>query len=183
MIPYEPVTPTGSTPRLQRPIWAIPVLALAMAGLVRRHQITLRPCTVAFEGAPNEIVQMFEGKVLDTANIESSRPREIVARFAGQAGPFSYRTQEIVRFNDRSVTFEHLEGPFHSCLERFLVVDDGDASTVSHTGEFTMPWGLPGWLFGITVVRPLFERLITGELDRMAESFRPDRSMRVARNR
>lgn len=56
--------------------------------------------------------------LLEEAHVESSGPDEVVARFAGRAGPFSYRTLEAVRFNDQAVSFEHLEGPLRSCAER-----------------------------------------------------------------
>jgi len=65
------------------------------------------------------------------------------------------------------VAFEHLNGPFRSCFERFVVNARGEGSSICHDGTFTMRWGLAGWLFGIIVVRPAFEKLIASELDRM----------------
>lgn len=142
--------------------------------LRRLRPIDLRAHTVTFDGAPAEVRRIFERKLLDNPGLESSRPGEIVARFSGSAGPLSYRTREVVRLTDEAITFEHLEGPFHSCHERFVLRSEGATSTVCHDGTFTMRWGLAGWLFGLIVVRPLFERLIAGELDRMTGDMGPD---------
>lgn len=123
---------------------------------------------MTFHASAADVVADFKQKLLEEADVESPRPDEVVARFAGRAGPFSYRTLEAVRFNDQAVTFEHLEGPFRSCAERFVVRDGPSGSTVAHEGTFTMRGGLGGWLLGVTVVRPLFERLVADELARMA---------------
>lgn len=147
-------------------MWLVP--ALGLAALRVRPAVRLRRCEVAFHTSATDVVAGFKRKLLEEADVESSGPDEVVARFAGPAGPFSYRTREAVRFNDQSVTFEHLEGPFRSCAERFVVRDNESGSTVAHDGTFTMHGGLAGWLLGVTVIRPLFERLVADELARMA---------------
>lgn len=86
----------------------------------------------------------FKQRLLAEADVESSGPDEVVARFAGRAGPFSYRTREAVRFESQAVTFEHLEGAFRSCAERFVVRDGPSGSNVAHEGTFTMRGGLAG---------------------------------------
>lgn len=61
-----------------------------------------------------------------------------VARFEGRAGFFRYETVEFIRFSDQGVTFEHLRGPFRSCIEwfSFLPLADG-AYALEHRG--TLP--------------------------------------------
>lgn len=143
------------------PGWWVAALCLAALGV--RPSVALRRFEVTFDCSPAEAVEAFERKLLETA-VESSRPGEVVARFEGRAGPFSYRTREVVRFTDRAVAFEHLQGPFRSCAERFVIASNGSSTTVAHEGTFTMHGGLLGWLLGIAVVRPFFERVVADEL-------------------
>jgi hypothetical protein len=123
---------------------------------------------MTFHETATDVVARFRRKILEQPDVESLGPDEVVARFAGRAGPFSYRTREAVRFNGHAVTFEHLDGPFQSCAERFIVRDSAGGATVAHEGTFTMRGGLAGWVLGVVVIRPLFERLVADELTRMA---------------
>ncbi|MCA1692915.1 MAG: hypothetical protein ABR540_22520 [Acidimicrobiales bacterium] len=129
---------------------------------------SLRRCEVSIDCSPAEAFEAFDRKLSETAAVESSRPGEVVAQFEGHAGPFSNRTRELVRFTDSAVTFEHIEGPFRSCAERFVIGSNGSSTTVAHEGTFTMRGGLAGWLLGMIVVRPFFERLVADELVMMA---------------
>ncbi len=85
----------------------------------------------------------------------------VVAQFEGRAGIFRYETVELIRFSDQEVTFEHLRGPFRSCIERFEFVPQADGAYVlEHQGTFVMGGGSLGWLFGILVIRGVFDRLV-----------------------
>lgn len=81
----------------------------------------------------------------------------LVARFGGNAGPFGFRTVELITFAVSEVTFEHLGGTFQACWERFAVepADQGRAR-LAHEGWFVMRGGLWGWLLGLMAVRRLF---------------------------
>jgi hypothetical protein len=84
-----------------------------------------------------------------------------VAQFEGGAGIFRYETVELIRFSDQGVTFEHLRGPFQSCVERFEFVPLADGGyAFEHQGTFVMRGGWLGWLFGILVIRGVFDRLV-----------------------
>jgi hypothetical protein len=88
-----------------------------------------------------------------------------VARFEGRAGIFRYETVELIRFSDQGVTFEHLRGPFRSCIERFEFVPLADgAHALEHRGTFVMRGGLLGWLFGVLVIRGAFDRLVASHM-------------------
>jgi len=163
----------SARPRARRR-WRSPPLApmtaaLTAAALLRLSpSVRLRRAEVSFPYGAEELISRLEAKLIDDGEIESSSHGEYVARFAGRAGPFSYRTRERVRFRDRTISFEHLEGPFRSCTEYFVVHGENGTSLVAHDGAFTMGGGLPGWLFGAAVVRPIFERVVVRELARMA---------------
>jgi hypothetical protein len=88
-----------------------------------------------------------------------------VARFEDRAGIFRYETVELIRFSDQGVTFEHLRGPFRSCIERFefVLLVDG-AYAFEHRGTFVMRGGLLGWLFGVLVIRGVFDRLVASHM-------------------
>jgi hypothetical protein len=158
------------SPRRRRTI-AVVALAAAVASARRSPPIRLRPVELAFPTAPADVVARFERKLLDSGKVERSLPGEYIGRFSGQAGPFSYDTRELVRVEGTTITFDHLEGPFRTCVERFGVRPDHGASkrsVVTHEGTFTMRGGLAGWLLGISVVRGLFERLVEREMHAMA---------------
>ena len=159
--------------RLSMHIGSLPgwwIVALGVAALGLRPPVSLRRCEVSIDCSAAEAFEAFERKLSETAAVESSCPGEVVAQFEGHAGPFSYRTREVVRFTDSAVTFEHIEGPFRSCAERFVIASNGSSATVAHEGTFTMRGGLAGWLLGMIAVRPFFERLVADELAVMASS-------------
>jgi hypothetical protein len=88
-----------------------------------------------------------------------------VARFDGRAGIFRYDTVELIHFSDQGVTFEHLRGPFLSCIERFEFVPLADhAYVLEHRGTFVMRGGLLGWLFGVLAIRGVFDRLVASHM-------------------
>src|SRR2546425_9788761 len=65
----------------------------------------------------------------------------------------------VLILSDQGVTFEHLRGPFQSCVERFEFVPLADgAYEFEHQGTFVMRGGSLGWLFGILVIRGVFDR-------------------------
>jgi hypothetical protein len=82
--PGRPAGPPGRRRRWRR--YALPILTSAALGV--RVPIALDPYVVASERGPLEVVGTFERKLLDSADVESARAGEIVARFTGRAGPF-----------------------------------------------------------------------------------------------
>ena len=153
-----------------------------VAALWIRPAVALRPHTVRTGDAPCTVRERFRRQLEVHGDIVATDGQRIVARFAGEAGMFRYHTVELVSFLPDAVTFEHLRGPFNECRERFHVTPRaGGGSVVTHDRTFTMRLGLLGWLLGVTVVRPTFERHVAAH---MAQHLSTDgRMIRRARRR
>jgi hypothetical protein len=146
------------------------VLVVAAAAASRiRPTITLRRDEVRSAAAADEVVDRLRTRMLGDGDVVAADGEGAVVRFPGRAGPFRYRTVEVVRFSDSRVTFQHLEGPFHRCRETIDVEPDGGGATIAHEGELAMRGGLIGWLFGLALVRPLFERHVADHLRALAD--------------
>jgi hypothetical protein len=133
-------------------------LAAAVRSAVCHPAVRLHPFSIVAEEMPEEVVKRFREQLSAGAEVVAAGDDRIVARFAGMAGMFRYRTVEVVSFDRGGIAFEHLRGPFRDCHERFNV-EPGErgGSVVTHEGTLTMRWGLLGWLLGATVVRRTFE--------------------------
>jgi hypothetical protein len=114
---------------------------------------------VRLEQTPVQLQAQMRGGLASRLLVQDANAA--VARFEGRAGFFRYETVELIRFSDQGVTFEHLRGPFRSCIERFNFVPLADgAYAFEHRGTFVMRGGLLGWLFGVLVIRGVFDRLV-----------------------
>jgi hypothetical protein len=137
--------------------------ALAVARRVLGPPIALPVRRVPLARTPEDTMARLRGTLASHALVQDADAA--VARFAGRAGIFRYATVELVRFSAREVTFEHLHGPFRTCVERFAFVPLADGGhTVEHQGTFVMRGGLLGWLFGVLVVRGVFDRLVAAHM-------------------
>ncbi|MHB1784991.1 MAG: hypothetical protein ACYCS7_02430 [Acidimicrobiales bacterium] len=151
------------------------VRVLALAGTVgttvRHPPVRLHPSSIRIGETPEEVVRRFREQLEIGGEVVAAGDGHIVARFVGRAGIFRYRTVELVSFGPDGVAFEHLQGPFRDCHERFRAEPvEGGGSVVTHEGSFTMRWGLLGWLLGATIVRGTFEDHVAAH---MAESLAP----------
>ncbi len=71
------------------------------------------------------------------------------------------------------MTFEHLRGPFQSCVERFEFVPLADGGyALEHQGTFVMRGGWLGWLFGILVIRRVFDHLVATHMQKASGEHR-----------
>ncbi|MFI5266257.1 MAG: hypothetical protein ACHQ7M_02665 [Chloroflexota bacterium] len=114
--------------------------------------------SVILQGAPDAVMRRIRS-TFESGNVLVRQPDRLVARFGGKAGRFAFKTVELITFDEREVTFEHLGGTFLGCRERFVVTPRGERQTeLSHEGWFKLRGGLAGWLLGVTVVRRLFVR-------------------------
>ena len=140
---------------------------LAVGWLLARRlhpDIPLGPHDVVVPGPPDEVRRRIEAKHR-SGDVVIAGENAIVARFGGAAGPFAFRTVELIRFGENEVTYEHLGGTFLACHERFLLRPDGDSATrIEHVGVFKLRGGLFGWALGRLVVKRLFEDHVTREL-------------------
>lgn len=130
-----------------------------------RPAIELRPLAVEAHEEPAELIARMRSSLASGDNVLVTGADALVARFAGRAGPFRYRTVELVTFARDEVRFEHLGGTFDSCHERFAFRRvEGGATRIEHGGAFTIRGGLLGWLVGMLVVRGLFEAHVAAHL-------------------
>ncbi len=136
--------------------------------LVVRPEVKLRSERVSVALGPQEVMESMRGRFESNPDVIVSGRDGIVARFAGRAGPFSYRTTEVVSFDPGGVGFDHITGPFASCTERFEVTGSGRASEIEHNGRFVMRGGLLGWVLGIGPVRQAFENHVGQHMRQMA---------------
>lgn len=88
----------------------------------------------------------------------------VIRRFQDRAGSFRYTTVELVDVSASSVTLEHLRGPFLACAETIEVQPTAHGCRLVHTGRFPMRGGLAGWLVGLLLVRPAFEKHVREHL-------------------
>jgi len=151
----------------ERSRWVGPLLGILGAAVVARRipgpPITLPVRRVRLERTPEQLQAQMRGGLASRLLVQDANA--VVARFEGRAGIFRYETVELIRFSDQGVTFEHLRGPFRSCIERFefVLLADG-AYALEHRGTFVMRGGLLGWLFGILVIRGAFDRLVASHM-------------------
>lgn len=148
-------------------------VAALVAGWRLRPTITLRRDEVHVDASANEVIAQLRDRMLEGGDVLVGEPTRAVVRFSGRAGPFPYRTVEDVRFFDTTVTFQHLQGPFHRCTEAMHVEADArGGTTIAHEGELAMRGGLLGWIFGVAAVRPVFERHVGSHLRQLAAADR-----------
>ena len=167
----------GSTrlqPRRVRPAGvAAGALMVCARAFAAGPAIRLRSCTVAMSAAPPAVLTAFRDHIGATPGLLCRTDDTAIARFSGQAGLYRFTTTELIRFAADRVEFEHLGGPFRSCLERFVAADNRDGTTtVVHDGVFRMRYGLAGWLVGLAVARPLFETVSERDLCRLPQRLR-----------
>jgi hypothetical protein len=153
--------------------WVGPLLGILCAAAVARRisgpPITLPVRRVRLVQTPEQLQAQMRGGLASRLLVQDANAA--VARFEGWAGFFRYETVELIRFSDQGVTFEHLRGPFRSCIERFSFMPLADgAYALEHRGTFVMRGGLLGWLFGILVIRGAFDRLVATHMQHSSDA-------------
>lgn len=133
--------------------------------------IRLKPYRLQPEFPAERVLADLQAGLESSPNVVLRSKDGIVARFEGKAGRFSYHTVELVRFTDRHITFQHLQGPFKSSIESIEVVElEYGRTTLEHRGQFVMRAGIAGWLLGRLVVRRVFERLAASHMEGIAST-------------
>jgi hypothetical protein len=147
-------------------------VAVALVAAWRpRPTIKLRRGEVHVAAAAEEVFERLRSRMLTGGDLVAGDQTRAVVRFSGRAGPFRYRTVEEVHFSGTTVTFRHLQGPFHRCEETLRAEPDAQGgTTVAHEGELAMRGGLVGWLFGLAAVRPVFERHVVDHLRELSSA-------------
>jgi hypothetical protein len=107
---------------------------------------------------------------LDQADVVARGDGVTIAAFQGRAGPFPYHTLEEVRATPDGVTFRHLRGPLPRVEETIAVTPTGPrTASLVHTGTVEVRGGLVGWIFGVLVVRPVFDAHARSHLAQIAD--------------
>ena len=84
-----------------------------LAGLSVGPTVTLRRDEVDIPVSPDVLLADFRARFADAEEeIIVNGGDTLVRRFSGRAGPFPYRTVELVTHHHDSITFDHLAGPF-----------------------------------------------------------------------
>ena len=141
-----------------------------LAGLAVGPTVTLRRDQVDIPVPPDELLANFRARFADAEEeIIVNDGDTLVRRFSGRAGPFPYRTLELVTYHPDSITFDHLAGPFLRCHERFQVDPTATGSRITHTGTFRLRGGLWTAPLALTAVRRAFETHVHEHLEALAE--------------
>jgi hypothetical protein len=148
-------------------------IAAAFGGLAIKPTVTLRPDEVDIAVSPDLLLAHFRRTFADDQErIIADEGHRLVRRFSGQAGPFPYRTIEIVTHHPDAVTFEHIAGPFSHCHERFQLDAIPTGTRMTHTGSFRLRGGLFTAPLALTSVRRAFETHVRQHLEALAEELR-----------
>ncbi len=130
-----------------------------------RPSLELRPYSVRVETEPAELARELRQRLSDGGDVLTEDEHSLIARFSGAAGAYSWSTLEHVRFTPGQVDFEHLAGSFRSAHEQFTLQPQDGATRFTHTGHFTMPGGLLGWVLGLLFARRLFEEHVAEHMN------------------
>lgn len=140
-----------------------------LAGLALSPTVTLRPEAVDIAIAPGQLLDDFRARLgAATDEIMADGGDRLVRRFEGTAGPFHYRTVELVTFAADGVTFDHLAGPFSYCHERFSFDPVATGTRIVHTGTFRLRGGVWTAPLALTGVRRAFETHVRRHLEELA---------------
>lgn len=150
-------------------------VAGTLASLGLSPTVNLRPDSVDLAAPPDLLLAHFRAQFADAPNDTlASEEHRLVRRFSGRAGPFPYRTVELVTYHADAITFEHLAGPFSYCQERFQLDASGAGTRLTHTGSFRLRGGLVTAPLALTAVRRAFETHVRHHLEALAEELRAE---------
>ena len=142
----------------------------SIGALFVRPRVEMARDSVEVGVSPEELLAIFRQRFADSPeDILAMEPDRMVRRFAGSEGPFSFKTVEVVRFEEDGVTFEHLAGPFAECLERFEIVEIPTGSRLTHSGSFRLRGGLWTVPLAFGPVKKAFEAHVRGHFENLAD--------------
>ncbi len=111
----------------------------------------------------------------ESATIVTHAEDTLIADFATKAGPFTFRTREMITFRppDR-IDFEHIRGPFKSCSESFILTPDNQGTQLTHTADFSLKLPLLGDFIGRTIAAPRFRAVVMEHLGQVKQKVEAD---------
>lgn len=164
--------------RSARPVGGVLAAAAIAAGSIvstlLRPKVNLTAETVEIPAPPDALIEHLALRMAQGPDVIAGDGRRVVRRFAGTAGPFRYRTVEVVSFESDAITFEHLRGPFSECHERFQLGPTGDGCRLVHSGHFRLRGGLWLWPLARFGIRPAFERHVRDHVEQLGSELTGD---------
>ncbi len=152
-----------------RSITVVAVVAGTLAATAIAPTVKLKRDEVEVAVPSADLMALLRRRFTDSPDdVLALQDDRAVRRFSGRAGPFPYRTVELVTFGPDWITFDHLAGPFSHCHERFTFTDHGGSTTVAHTGEFRLRGGIWSALLAVGPVRRAFETHVHDHMVEMA---------------
>lgn len=138
----------------------------ALAGLMWSPTVSLARDEVEVARPPDQLLAEFRER-FSSSPIDHlcAQPDRLIRRFAGRAGAFSYRTVELVTYDDSGITFEHLAGPFSSCDERFDFAPCAIGTRITHSGTFRLRGGVWAAPLAVGPVKHAFEAHVRAHLE------------------
>ena len=151
-------------------IFKLGVIASGSIGaLFLRPRIELAEDSVDVGLPLDELLTLFRKRFADSPDdILAMEPNRLVRRFAGTEGQFSFKTIELVQYEDDAVTFEHLAGPFAECQERFQLTPIDGGTRLTHTGHFRLRGGLWTLVLAVGPAKKAFENHVNGHFQTLA---------------
>ena len=146
---------------------AIVATAATLIALGVRRDVTLREDSVVLPVTPEHALAQMRARFTSGPDVIAADADCLVRRFSGRAGPYSYRTVELVTFEPESITFEHLRGPFVTCHERFELSRTSLGARLTHSGSFRVRGGL--WTLALAAgpIRRAFEEHVGEHLEHL----------------
>ena len=137
-----------------------------LAGLTWSPTVRLSRDDVEVARPPDQLLREFRDRFSSSpTDTLCAEPDRLIRRFAGRAGAFSYRTVELVTYDDSGITFEHLAGPFSSCDERFDFSPCEVGTRITHTGTFRLRGGIWAAPLAFGPVKHAFEAHVREHLE------------------
>lgn len=141
----------------------------AMVMLAVRPKVQLAHDEVDIAVSTEDLLAEFRRRFAQSPDdILAMEEHRLVRRFAGTEGRYSFRTVELVTYENDAITFEHIAGPFSECHERFEFTACPTGTRVTHTGSFRLRGGLWTALLAVGPVKRAFETHVHRHLEALA---------------
>lgn len=148
-------------------------MALTLGGIAIKPRVTLRQDQVVLAVPPDDVLVHLRERFSQGPGVVAADSNRVVRHFSGRAGPFPYRTVEIVSFEPGAITFEHLQGPFAACHERFDLTLTSTDTRLTHSGSFRLRGGIWTWPLAVGPIKRAFEDHVAEHLRRLRDELAP----------
>lgn len=144
----------------------------SLAALAVRPRVQLARDSVVVDVPAAELIDVFRERFASSPDDTlAAEPDRLVRRFSGTEGPFTFKTVELVRYEEDAITFEHLAGPFAECNERFEFAETDAGTRLTHSGSFRLRGGLWTAALAVGPVKKAFETHVRGHFETLVVEF------------